>query len=313
MGMIVYSSTDTSAPALGNSNGSLIAVLKACLVDGYGSKAAAGWTRPYTGTNLAAFKQGAGGNNRLLRVFDGGNDSMGFRRIAVRAYEAMTAISTGTGPFPTTTMISGNGPNFAYRSGSSASSALPWKVYANSKFFHLLVDSYPEVPGSQMAYMAFGRFVSYLGGDTYDDVLIASPQGDLGAWTGNAGGNPEIWVARSDTGASGAKVATPICAERGVGEGVGTESTRHTYPDRVRTALVQARVGLLVDGQVRGHVPGLWDVLPGGASIGGGGTVWSGAAGSSLAGRSFELYGPLQNHIFGTAGYAAVETSDTWD
>jgi len=313
MGMTVYSSTDSGAPVLGNSNGSLIAVLKACLVDGYGSKTAAGWTRPYTGTNLAAFKQGAGGNNRLLRVFDGGNDSFGFRRIAVRGYEAMTAISTGTGPFPTTGMISGNGPNFAYRSGSSGASAVPWTLYADSKFFHLVVDAYPETPGAQVSYMGFGTFTSYLGGDAYGDVLIASPQGDLGAWTGSAGGNPEMWVTRSDTGASGAKVATPICAERVDPLGVGTASGRHTYPDRVRTALVQARVSLLVDGQVRGHVPGLWDVLPGGASVGGGGTVWSGAAGSSLAGRSFALYGPLQNHIFGTFGYAAIETSATWD
>lgn len=313
MGMTVYSSTDTSAPVLGNSNGSLIAVLKACLVDGYGSKAAAGWTRPYSGTNLAAFKQGAGGNNRLLRVFDGGSDSYGYRRIAVRGYEAMTAISTGTGPFPTTGMISGNGPNFAYRSGSSSASVLPWTLYADANFFHLVVDAYPEEPGTQVSYMGFGSFISYLSGDGHNDVLLASPQGDVGAWTGGAVGAPDMWVARSDTGAAGAKAVTPISTERASPLGVGTPSDRHTYPDRVRTALVQARVGLLVDGQVRGHVPGLWDVLPGGASIGGGGTAWSGAAGSSLDGRSFVLYGPLQNHIFGTAGYAAVETSDTWD
>lgn len=313
MGMIVYSSADSGAPVLANSNGSAIAVLKACLVDGYGSKAAAGWTRPYTGTNLAAFKQGAGGNNRLLRVFDGGNDSNGDRRIAVRGYEAMTAISTGTGPFPTTGAISGNGPNFAYRSNSTAASSVAWAIYANSNFFHFVVDAYPEAPGTRVSYMGFGSFVTYLGGDAYNDVLLASPQGDLGAWTAGAAGSPDMWVARSDTGASGAMAAVPICAERASPNIVGAPSGRHTYPDRVRTALVQSRVGLLVDGQVRGHVPGLWDVLPGGATVGGAGTVWSGATGSSLAGRSFVLYGPMQNHIFGADGYAAIETSDTWD
>ena len=38
MAVTVYRSTDASAPLLTNSNGSLIAVLRACLVDGYGSK-----------------------------------------------------------------------------------------------------------------------------------------------------------------------------------------------------------------------------------------------------------------------------------
>lgn len=313
MAVTVYTSADASAPVLANANGSLIAVMKACLVDGYGAKAAAGWTRPYSGTNLAAFQQGAGGNGRLLRVSDSGNDTTGARRIAVRAYEGMTAISTGTGPFPTVAMISGNGSSVSYRSASSSASAMPWRMYATQSFFHLLVDTYPEVPGTRVSYLGFGSFVSYLGGDSYNDALLASPQGDLGAWTGGAAGSADIWVARSDTGAVGAVPAVPMCAERAAPLVVGTQSDRHTYPDRVRTALVQARVGLHVDGQLRGHVPGLWDVLPGGAAIGGAGTTWAGASGSALAGRSFELFGPLQAHVFGTDGYAAIETTDTWD
>lgn len=51
MPVTVYRSTDAGAPVLSNSNGSLIAVLKACLVDGYSSKASAGWTAPFTGTS----------------------------------------------------------------------------------------------------------------------------------------------------------------------------------------------------------------------------------------------------------------------
>ena len=50
MPVTVYRSTDAGAPLLTNSNGSLIAVLKACLVDGYGSKASAGWTAPFLRT-----------------------------------------------------------------------------------------------------------------------------------------------------------------------------------------------------------------------------------------------------------------------
>jgi len=313
--MTVYSSSDAGAPVLGNANGSLIAVLKACLVDGYGSKAAAGWTRPYSGTNLAAFKQGAGGNNRLLRVYDGGNDTYGSRRVSVRAYEAMTAISTGTGPFPTTSMISGNGANCAYRSYASTASVMPWTLYATSSFFFLVVDSNPDTPVTESACLGFGSFVSYLSGDAYNQVLMASMDVGYGSWPGgyNAPSAPDMWVARSDTAASGAMVAIPRCAERSAPLAVGSPSDKHTFPDRVRTALVQARVGLHVDGQLRGHLPGLWDVLAGGGNVGGAGTTWSGAAGSDLAGRSFVLYGPLMGYLIGSTAYIAVETSDTWD
>lgn len=42
----IYRNTDTSAPALTsvNDSASLTKLLEACLVDGYGSKSAAGWT-----------------------------------------------------------------------------------------------------------------------------------------------------------------------------------------------------------------------------------------------------------------------------
>jgi hypothetical protein len=67
-----------------------------------------GWTRPYSGTNLGAYRQGGSASHkRYLRVYDGSTtaDSSYY----VRAYEAMTAISTGTGPFPTTAQSAGNG------------------------------------------------------------------------------------------------------------------------------------------------------------------------------------------------------------
>jgi hypothetical protein len=47
----VYKSTDSGAPALNGQSGSLIAVLRACLVDGYGSQQPLGWSMPYTDGN----------------------------------------------------------------------------------------------------------------------------------------------------------------------------------------------------------------------------------------------------------------------
>ena len=56
----LYRSTDGSAPTLSGTAGDLINLLDKCLVSGYGSSTAAGWTKPYTSTNAAAFRPGLG-------------------------------------------------------------------------------------------------------------------------------------------------------------------------------------------------------------------------------------------------------------
>lgn len=70
----IYKSTDPSAPVMNGSAGSLIAVLKACLVDGYGAKPAAGWSfvDVHAATYKALFTQGnaTGRVNKKLYVED---------------------------------------------------------------------------------------------------------------------------------------------------------------------------------------------------------------------------------------------------
>ena len=50
MTVTVYRSTDASAPVLTGVAGAMKAVLDACLVNGYGAKAAAGWSAPFSAT-----------------------------------------------------------------------------------------------------------------------------------------------------------------------------------------------------------------------------------------------------------------------
>lgn len=52
----VYRSTDTNAPQLTKTAGSLKTVLKACLVEGYGSQPALGWDMPYENGMKAVFR-----------------------------------------------------------------------------------------------------------------------------------------------------------------------------------------------------------------------------------------------------------------
>lgn len=66
----VYRSSDSSAPAATTAIGGLITLLDAVLVNGYGSKSPLGWTKSYSGTNLATYLQGSGSAGRSLRVDD---------------------------------------------------------------------------------------------------------------------------------------------------------------------------------------------------------------------------------------------------
>lgn len=68
----VYKSTDPDAPVLNGLQGSLITVLDACLVSGYGSSPGAGWTKEFSAANQAIYRMGFGGtsNRHYLRVND---------------------------------------------------------------------------------------------------------------------------------------------------------------------------------------------------------------------------------------------------
>ena len=64
-----------------------------------------GWQKVFSGANLAVYRsQNVMGNRRFLRVQDTGNVDA-----RIVAYNNMTAVSTGTGPFPTSSQVSGGG------------------------------------------------------------------------------------------------------------------------------------------------------------------------------------------------------------
>ncbi len=307
--MIVYSSTDSGAPVLTNANGSLIALLTAVLVNGYGSKAGAGWTRPFTGTNLAVFQQGSGGNGRFLRVFDGGNQDDGQQRAAkLRGYQSMTAVSTGTGPFPTTGQRAGNGMNFGYQSVNQTS-ATPWIVYASSSFFWVFTDAYSDSGTTYWQGFAFGTFNSEKSGDTFNQILLASPS-DNGSWPAYTGDSVfTAYVERSDTGTGGAVPGGFQIDSDGSGY-IGGGSDKYPYPHRPAPALLMDRPILRADGYVRGTLPGLWYSLHVAVSIGPDGTTWSGATGA-LAGKNFRFFRAIDGFYTGGASIV-METSNTW-
>ena len=172
MAITVYKSTDASAPTLNGTVGSLINVLDACLVNGYGSKSAAGWTKAFSGTNVAAYRQSTSGHpGHYIRIDDNGPGASGGRECRVRGFVTMSDVNTGTEPFPTTAQKT-NGL-FWRKSNTADSTARAWTVIADEGtfyiFFHHPGTSTPVDGVGELHY--FGSFNSLVAGDTYNTLI----------------------------------------------------------------------------------------------------------------------------------------------
>lgn len=162
----IYNSTDSGAPTLTGQASSLISLLSACLVDGYGSKAAAGWSKPYTGTNLAAFRNTtSGGSGMYLRVNDAGGGTGGTREALVRGYATMSDVNTGTAETPTTAQVS---TSIVWRkSNTTDSTARPWIVIADDRTFYLNIDTGTLATEYGTGLYGAGDIASHVPGDAY--------------------------------------------------------------------------------------------------------------------------------------------------
>lgn len=175
----IYRSSDSGAPALSGTVGSLVALLDACLVNGYGSKAAAGWSKAFTGTNGAAFRQG--GSGFYWNIDDNGPGAGLAKEARARGYETMSAFGTGTGPFPTTTQLA-NG-TFIRKSVAADATARTWLVAADSRTCYLFILT-GDTAGVWHGF-GFGDFYSYQLSDGYKCFIAGNSVENSGAGTSN--------------------------------------------------------------------------------------------------------------------------------
>lgn len=177
----VYSSTDASAPVLdGNgATNNLINLLDKILVAGYGSKAAAGWSHPFTGSTTEQVYRGGSGTQRYLHVLDDGSLTGGQRAAAIRCYETMAAVGDTTGlPFPTAAQET-NGLSWR-KSTTADGTARPWIAFADDRTLYLLIATgdtgaaTTSAPYSWPMFM-FGDFYSYTPTDIYNCMVIGVP------------------------------------------------------------------------------------------------------------------------------------------
>lgn len=163
-GFEYFDYTSSGAPVLQYGVGKLVAVLD-WLLTGKG-----GWATEFTGTNLRVYRS-ATGNRFRLRLDD--TQALYSR---LHGYRAMTAVSTGTQPFPAVAMA----PlaNFGVRRGYDASDtgALKyWGIRTNRYFLMVYEQTSTAIAGaSYRNVFAFGDFPSVCEADSHNTVLIAS-------------------------------------------------------------------------------------------------------------------------------------------
>lgn len=184
----VYSSFDAGAPSLTGEVGSLIAVLDACLVTGYGAKAPAGWTKPFVGTNVAVFRQGAGAQSYFQVKDDGVEGTNGAKGAQVYIYGTMTDATTGTGKTPTT--FSTTYFNQIPKSVTLDSATREWKIYASNKACYVLTRT-GVVAHDAYHVSFFGDYNMINPGYGKASIVVAT---NASAMTGNGATNAALFL-----------------------------------------------------------------------------------------------------------------------
>jgi len=304
MAWTIYRFDDGSAPSLTNAAGSMIALLDAILVNGYGAKAAAGWSKVYSGTNKAVYRAPAGDSRFYFRVDDSATVSS-----RLIGYETMSDVDTGTNPFPTNAQVSGG----LYMRKSADATARPWVVAADGKRLYVgvgVADTIATPFAGIWHWYPIGEFFSFKGTWSYSAMCM----GDTAAGAGNNSfGNsslvnasvPGLYLPRLNDETVGAIAGCRLAP--GVGPAAsGAVSGALTYPDPVSNGLTLYRYILnQIPGSLTlGFMPGVWHMTQVAGALG---DTFSGSG--ILAGKSFLILPCSQTG--GTSGRFALETSDT--
>ena len=134
----IFTSLDAGAPVVHGAVGSLINVLDAVLVNGYGSTPSLGWTKEFSGTNKAVYRAPSG-TRRYVRV----DDSIGYNA-SISSYETMINIDNGTDRMPS---IAG-AAIYWYKSYYQNTAATRWYIIGDEAGFYFIPFVFTSVYNS---------------------------------------------------------------------------------------------------------------------------------------------------------------------
>lgn len=333
----IYTSTDASAPALNALEGSLIDVLTGCLVTGYGSKAAAGWTKPYTsGTGTAVFRQ-TGGSGCYLRV----NElviSSTYRSAQLLGYKTMSSVSLGTNRFPSeTSLLGGIIVTKSIHDTNQQSNPRWWMVIADTRAFYLFINSSSTT--SHESYLIksyfFGDIVSYKASDSDCCVIAGSSVTHTNTFSEHFSAlNSPLSNTNYFYSSSISSVATTMYINRaytGLQESeqcqlvrfcpmnwnyelqnvIGDDITSMAGPDPITGTAVLLPLEVMEDLNIyRGKMPGYFEVVGGANTV----AAFNSISGSgNLSGLTFyTVHTTNSNSASDKGSLVAVQTSGSW-
>jgi len=312
----VYKSTDASAPVLSGTVGSMIAVLDACLVNGYGSKAAAGWTVNLAGTNRKSWKAPAG-NRFVLDVNDNGVESGAAKETLWTGWVTLTAFGssgysgdTGTGVFPNFALSPGaTWTGFNGRKSTTAdATARAWLLLADDRTVIMCVAT-GDTAGKYCANY-FGDVYSIKTGDTHNGANVGG--GLNSATVGGLHGdgfqtsfaiNCSRAVQQADPDGTNNPANISLL---GLGQQQAQNATSYPLTGSYDARLYPFRyhVSRQSSGFLRGWLRGCWALMNAGTGVNDGDTF---AGTGELAGRQFLVVKQLSNGVV-----LALETT-AWD
>ena len=228
-----------------------------------------GWAKAYSGANLAVYRSSDSAGSRFFyRVADTTTTTA-----RVTGYVNMTAVSTGTGPFPTSSQVSGG--VYWTKSTQANARANEYAIVADPRalIFTLLsgfTDSY-EIR-SACSY-GFGDMLSSApGGDAWAALVAgesAAPSGTQQSGLGTNAGNSYAARASSGSGAAVTVVARSIGGAQGYASGL--DMTLGLLPNPFDARLRTTPIHVLdstgtAQPCVRATVPGLLHIPQEGAA-----------------------------------------------
>lgn len=319
MAVRTYFSTDPDAPELNGLAGSLIAVLDACLVNGYGAKPPLGWTKEHAGENKAAYRQVAklGYGQYYLQVRDDAPVGTQLGRTAIMSgYESMSSVDEGINMFPQSGQYLS--PTYLRKSATADGVTRQWLLVGDERTFYLMTYS-EDVAGYSFGF-AFGDFYSIVPGDRWN-CLIHGRHEETGVTAVYGFGgcrqiNTMMFLARSVYGDTISRNATALpdgrfqtSTQTALGNGILAHPQSNGAVVLTPVCINDGgpTSGNLTPIQIRGRYRGVWNWGHAESNA----PNWGMLVGSGeLEGRTF-LFAKVSS--VNAKGVVTFETSDTWE
>lgn len=149
----LFRSTDNGAPSLSDSSaGSLITILRACLVNGYGTRLAAGWSMPFSDlpNNKAVFQSVSGDSVQI-------DDNDDYRWASALGFKTMSALDIGTEQYPNSDQISIGYEYRIFKRYNNSTDSQSWFVVADDNWFYFVNTHNTSTPSYPSGFF-FGQY-----------------------------------------------------------------------------------------------------------------------------------------------------------